>query len=280
MEHVPSVLEDMKKHSVQSNLITYSTMIKGHSQSGNVQAAFAVLEKMRQETSFKPDEIMYNSLLDACAQQSLSSEGLRLLEEMQNNGVQPSNYTLSVVVKLMGRSRKVDQAFNLVRDISRKYGFKPNVHVFTNLMQACCSNRQLARAMDTLETMVREGIYPESRTYSVLTRSCMASNQAEEAVALLRGALGLSGAHPIVARKMCPNLDHAVVNEVLNGLVDRGFTQTLAVPLLTDIKSGKQRVRIDGATQSRVMSSSMDKDKTWGVSTKHITSRPPWAGKN
>merc|ERR550537_1544990 len=96
----------------------------------------------------------------------------------------------------------------------------------------------------------------------------MQSNQAEQAVALLRGALGLPGAHPIVAHKMCSNLDHAIVNEILNELVNRGFTQTLAVPLLTDIKSGKQWVRIDGATQSRVMSSSMDKDKTWGVNTK------------
>jgi pentatricopeptide repeat protein len=269
MEHVPSLLQDMKKRSIQPNLITFSTLIKGHSQSGDVQAAFALLEKMKEETQLKPDEIMYNSLLDACAQHSLTSEGLRLLEEMQGNGVQPSNFTLSVVVKLMNRSRRIDQAFTIVREISQKYGFKPNVHVYTNLIQACCSNRQLSRAMETLDTMVREGINPESRTYAVLTRASMLSSQVEQAVALLRGALGLSGAHPIVNQKICSSIDHAIVNELLNGLVDRGYTQALAVPLLTDIKASKQRVHIDGATQSRVMSSSMEKDQTWGVSSKY-----------
>jgi pentatricopeptide repeat protein len=267
MEHVPKLLEDMKSLAIEPNLITYSTMIKGHSNSGDVQAAFASLDKMKQETSLKPDEIMYNSLLDACAQQSLSSEGLRLLDEMQSNGVKPSNYTLSVVVKLMNRSRRVDQAFALVRDISQKYGFKPNVHVYSNLILACCSNRQLSRAMDTFEEMIREGVDPESRTYSVLVRACMLGNQPEQAVSLVRGALGLQGACRAI-RKPCPNLESAVLNDILNGLVDRGLTRTLAVPLLTDTKSSKQRIRVDAATQSRVMSSSMDKDKTWGANTR------------
>jgi pentatricopeptide repeat protein len=268
MEHVPRLLEDMKKQAIQPNLITFSTIIKGHSQTGDIQAAFAVLDRMRQETSLTPDEIMYNSLLDACAQQSLSSEGIRLLEEMEGSGVQPSNYTLSVVVKLMNRSRRVDQAFSLVRDISEKYGFKPNVHVYTNLIQACCSNRQLSRAMSTLETMVQEGVSPENRTYAVLTRASMLSNQPEQAVALLRGALGLHGAHPAVARKACPNIESGVVNDVLNGLVDRGFAKSLAVPLLTDIRAGKQRIRIDSAIETRLMSSSMEKELPWRSNTK------------
>jgi pentatricopeptide repeat protein len=268
MEHVPSLLEDMKAYSIQPNLITYSTIIKGLSQAGDVNGAFGALDRMKEETNLKPDEIMYNSLLDACAQQSLTSEGLRLLEEMQSNAVQPTNFTLSVVVKLMNRSRRVDEAFRLVREISQKYGFQPNVHVYTNLIQACCSNRQLSRAMDTLETMIQEGVNPESRAYAILARACMLSNQAEQAVSLLRGALGLPGAHPIVARKTCPNLDPAIVGEILHGLVDRGFTQTLAVPLLTDIKCGKQRIRVDAAIESKVMSSSTDNERPWRANAK------------
>merc|ERR1719174_973161 len=131
MESVSDLLEDMKKHGARPNLITFSTMIKGHCQSGDIQTAFSLLEQMKRETSLKPDEIMYNSLLDGCAQNSLIDEGLRLLAEMQAEGVQPSNFTLSVLVKLMNRARKLDQAFSLVRELSQKYNFKPNVHVYT-----------------------------------------------------------------------------------------------------------------------------------------------------
>merc|ERR1719174_2803129 len=263
MESVSDLLEDMKKHGARPNLITFSTMIKGHCQSGDIQTAFSLLEQMKRETSLKPDEIMYNSLLDGCAQNSLIDEGLRLLAEMQAEGVQPSNFTLSVLVKLMNRARKLDQAFALVREISQKYNFKPNVHVYTNLIQACTSSRQLSRAMEMLETMVKDNVQPESRTYTLLVRGSMSSYNAEQAVALLRGALGLSGAHRVVSQAQCPNLDSALVNETLNALVDRGFTQALAVPLLTEIKSVKQRVNVDASTQRRVMSSSMGEDKAW-----------------
>ena len=76
MDSVPDMLQSMRKHCVKPNLITYSTMIKGYCQSGDIQTAFALLEEMRRETSLKPDEIMYNSLLDGCAKEQRIDEAL------------------------------------------------------------------------------------------------------------------------------------------------------------------------------------------------------------
>merc|ERR1719502_1161685 len=104
----------MTEQCVKPNIITFSTMLKGHCQNGNIQEGFSILEQMKKEAHLKPDEIVYNSLLDGCAQNNLVDEGLRLLEEMQNQGVHPSNFTLSLLVKLMNRARKLEQAFSLV----------------------------------------------------------------------------------------------------------------------------------------------------------------------
>merc|ERR1719482_812621 len=147
MERLPEILESMKASGTKPNVITYSTMLKGHCQNGNIQAGFAILQQMKKEKGLKPDEIMYNSLLDGCAQNNLVDEGLRLLEEMQSEGVQPSNFTLSILVKMMNRARRLDQAFSLVEQITTKYNFWPNVHVYTNLIQACISNQQFNRGM-------------------------------------------------------------------------------------------------------------------------------------
>merc|ERR1719407_37593 len=155
MEHLSKIQEHMKTNHVQPNVITYSTMLKGHCQNGNIQEGFAILEQMKKDTRMKPDEIMYNSLLDGCAQNSLIDEGLRLLEQMQTEGVPPSNFTLSILVKLMNRARRLDRAFSLVEEITKKYHFKPNVHVYTNLVQACASNQQLSRGLDVLEQMIQ-----------------------------------------------------------------------------------------------------------------------------
>merc|ERR1719472_740090 len=117
MEHLPTLLEDMKTHGAKPNVITYSTMLKGHCQNGDVQSGFQILEQIKNDPCLKPDEIMYNSLLDGCAQNNLVDEGLQLLEDMQSEGVYPSNFTLSILVKMMNRARRVDQAFAVVQDI-------------------------------------------------------------------------------------------------------------------------------------------------------------------
>merc|ERR1719355_177167 len=171
MEQIPDILEDMKKHRIKPNVITYSTMLKGHCQNGDIQTSFLILEQMKKDARLKPDEIMYNSLLDGCAQNNLVDEGLRLLEEMQIEGVTPSNFTLSILVKLMNRARKLDQAFTIVETITKKYHFRANVHVYTNLVQACISNQQLPRGVALLEQMVKERITPDTRTYAILVRN-------------------------------------------------------------------------------------------------------------
>jgi len=256
MDHLPRIQEDMKLNDARPNVITFSTMLKGHCQSGDVTSGFKILEQIRKDPQLKPDEIMYNSLLDGCAQNNLVSEGLRLLEEMQAEQIWPSNFTLSILVKLMSRARRLDQAFSLVEDITKKYNFRPNVHVYTNLVQACVFNQQLPRGVGLLEQMIGDWVAPDGRTYAILLRASLSKGLFEQAAGLLRGALGLSGALPFLQQRiaMCPSLDHGLVNEALASLAERGHAKDLAVPLLTEIRQNMPKVRIDVATQRKVMS--------------------------
>merc|ERR1719253_1588984 len=104
MDRVPQLLQDMKASKVEPDIITYSTIVKGYCQAGDVDRAFEVLEEMKRDSKFAPDEILYNSLLDGCAKQHRVDEALSLLEDMKASGTAPSNYTLSILVKLMGRA--------------------------------------------------------------------------------------------------------------------------------------------------------------------------------
>merc|ERR1719375_2194837 len=49
--------------------------------------------------------------------------------------------------------RRLGQAFEILEDISSRHGFRPNVQVYTCLMQACISNRKLDRALALHDTM-------------------------------------------------------------------------------------------------------------------------------
>jgi|EP00927_Polykrikos_kofoidii_P041288 pentatricopeptide repeat protein len=255
MDRVPALLDDMTALGVAPNVITYSTMIKGHCQSGELPSALALLRRMKSETRLKPDEIMYNSLLDGCAQGSHVDEGLRILAEMQREGVPPSNFTLSVLVKLMSRSRRLDRAFEVVEEMSTKYHIRLNVHVFTNLIQACVSNRDPIRAMQVLAQMLAEGIHPDNRTFTILIRMSLQYDLPEQAAGLLRAALGLpdvpelSGIHP-KSNMICDRLDYSLVNEALQGLAEN---KELVIPLFGDIRQHKPNIRIEASTHHRIM---------------------------
>merc|ERR1719301_447708 len=109
MDRVSQLLEDMKTNRVDPDIITYSTIVKGYCNSGDVDRAFQVLKEMKRDGIYAPDEILYNSLLDGCARQGRVDQALRLLEDMRCSGVAPSNFTLSILVKLLGRSRRLNQ---------------------------------------------------------------------------------------------------------------------------------------------------------------------------
>jgi len=278
MDRLPSILESMKAFGVKANVITYSTMLKGHCQNGDIQTGFSILEQMRKDAHLKPDEIMYNSLLDGCAQNNLVEEGLRLLEEMQAEGVKPSNFTLSILVKLLNRARRLEQAFDIVAEITKKYHFHANVHVYTNLVQACVSNQALNRGMGVLERMVGERVVPDNRTYAILVRANISKGIFDQAVGLLKGALGLPGALPFLQQSIavCPNLDDALVNETLASLADRGQASAHAVPLLQCIKQSAPKVRIDAATQRKIMDPCLPADSNVRQQGKGQGKGRPW----
>merc|ERR1719326_2377634 len=105
MNRVPALLEDMKMATppIEPDIVTYSTIVKGFCNAGNLDRALKVLDDMKAGGKYTPDEVMYNSLLGGCAKAHRPDEAIQLLKDMKKHGVAPSNYTLSMLVKLMSR---------------------------------------------------------------------------------------------------------------------------------------------------------------------------------
>merc|ERR1719214_215722 len=98
------------------------------------------------EAQIEPDIITYSTIVKGYCCEGDVDRALRVLDEMKAGGVVPSNYTLSILVKLLGHARRLSQAFRMVEELSEKHGFRPNVQVYTCLVQACFLNRRLEKA--------------------------------------------------------------------------------------------------------------------------------------
>merc|ERR1719231_568014 len=63
VDQMPRIQEEMEKLGVRPNLITYGAMLKGYCRMGDVQTGFTILRRMKEDSSARPDEIVYNTLL-------------------------------------------------------------------------------------------------------------------------------------------------------------------------------------------------------------------------
>eukprot|EP00927_Polykrikos_kofoidii_P022814 TRINITY_DN21181_c0_g1_i1.p1 TRINITY_DN21181_c0_g1~~TRINITY_DN21181_c0_g1_i1.p1 ORF type:complete len:805 (-),score=97.16 TRINITY_DN21181_c0_g1_i1:309-2723(-) len=195
MSRVPQLLDSMSCQNIEPTLITYCAILKGYCRGNQIESAFELVETMRRTTSLVPDEIMYNTLLDGCARSGLFNRGLQVLAEMEAAHVNPSNFTLSLLMKLAGRSRQLETAFELFENIPRRFHFQPNVHAYANLILACLQHHALPRAMALLDKMAQVRMRPDSRLYGMLIRACISSGDLRTAEGLVRAAFGLKGGY-------------------------------------------------------------------------------------
>jgi len=231
MQNAAQLLEDMKALSppVEPDIVTYSTLIKGFCYSGSLDRALQVFHDMKKDSKCAPDEVMFNSLLGGCAKEFRLEEALQLLNDMRKSGIAPSNYTLSMLVKLMCRCRRLDQAFSVLEDISKEYNFRINIQVYTCLIQGCFHNGQFEKALTVYEKILSEGLAPDATTYTVLIRGCLRANNLEKASMLAKKAhdtgVGLNAGcleEVIAALGGSCNKSHAALLDDLRDLAPAG----------------------------------------------------------
>merc|ERR1719171_2336379 len=236
MDRVPALLEDMKAADppAEPDIVTYSTIIKGFCQSGSLDQALKILKDMQSDGKFSPDEVLYNTLLDGCAREQRADDALKLLDDMRKGGVTPSNFTLSMLVKLMGRCRRLNKAFTLVDDLSAECGLKVNIQVYTCLIQACFNSRQPAKAIAVYNRIIDESLRPDEMTYSCLVSGCLKAGLIDKAVHLVKCAHGV--AHPR-SKGAPPGVSSRCMSDVMNALGGSNSTEGRA--LLADVADGK-----------------------------------------
>jgi pentatricopeptide repeat protein len=210
MDTASKLHEEMVDMNVLPDLITYSTLIKGYSVCGELDKALQLFTTMRNK-GIRPDAIVFNSLLDGCARKQMPALCEQVVADMEAAGVVPSNHSASILIKLYGRCKNLDAAFKVIDEMPKKFGFQANNAVYTCLMSACIANGRLEQAMELRTRMLKEGVYPDEKTYSTLLRGALRANSVELSVLLINAAVD-QGSSRNSARYL---LDDELVKSVL-----------------------------------------------------------------
>jgi pentatricopeptide repeat protein len=244
LKRIPKLLEDMRAATppIEPDMITYSTIIKGYCCAGDLDKSLTLLKEMEAGGQFLADEVMYNSLLDGCAKQQRLEEALSLLKRMRKANIAPSNYTLSIMIKLLGRSKRLTQAFEMLKDMTANNAFRPNIQVYTCLMQACFHNKQLGQALALHDKCVDENCKLDEMAYTSLARGCIQAGALDKAVQVVRCANAIPGHGLRIAAGPAPGIDARCVEDLVKKLHSSGkavVARSLVVELERKRHKGK-----------------------------------------
>eukprot|EP01018_Ginkgo_biloba_P034181 Gb_33061 [translate_table: standard] len=115
------------------NVVSWSAMIAGYGMHGYGEEALALFSQM-QQTSVKPDDITFVSVLSACSHAGLVEEGWQYFNSMiQDYCITPREEHYACMVDLLGRAGCLDEA----QDFIAKMPSEPGACVLGALLGAC-----------------------------------------------------------------------------------------------------------------------------------------------
>mmetsp|Transcript_95487 Transcript_95487/g.269879 ORF Transcript_95487/g.269879 Transcript_95487/m.269879 type:complete len:630 (-) Transcript_95487:91-1980(-) len=231
VDRVNVLFSQMKSEGLTPTVCTWSRLAKGYCLRGDVKKAVEIMEQMRSSTGLKPDEIFYNTLLDACAEQGLVADGLGLLERMEREGVPASKYTLSILAKMLVRAGKIERALSQVEELSRRHGLEISANIFTTLLGACAEHGDSRTAESVLKKMAAKGAKPDRRAFTTLVKRFLSMGTTAEALEAARRVLRVAGN----ARTLQGLLDRQALQEALTIRASTDGVEEVK-PLLDEVK--------------------------------------------
>jgi pentatricopeptide repeat protein len=105
----------------ERNFISWNSMVTGFSQNGQGKQSLAVFNRML-EAEVQPTNVTFLAVLTACSHAGLVSDGRRILESMQDHGVEPRAEHYASFIDALGRNRQLEEASEFIKGLPSRIG--------------------------------------------------------------------------------------------------------------------------------------------------------------
>ena len=199
MDKVLKIVNMMQQYKIFPDNYTYTTIIKGlnknsllknnQNQMNNtspitannitttnpeifsnieLDLAFRLFNHVRQNS--KPDEILYNCIMDACLRFNKIDKMLEMYQEMVQIGIKPSSITCGIVIKAYGMKGDLNSALNIYYKMKKEKIEISNI-TYGCLINACIKNNDLNKAFELYESLKNESYEMNTILYTTLIKA-------------------------------------------------------------------------------------------------------------
>lgn len=148
----------------KQDVASWNILLTGCAQRGQGELAETLFSRMM-ISGVKPDEITFISLLCACSRSGMIPEGLKYFDDMKNKYcIAPNLKHYACVVDLLGRSGKLDAAFQFIQEMP----LEPDAAIWGALLNSC----RIHRNVDHGELAARHIIEMDKESMGYFTLLC------------------------------------------------------------------------------------------------------------
>ncbi len=153
-----------KSYEIEPDIYTYSTLLKSiknyEPDQKNIERAFEILKivKLSKTKGIKPDEILYNCILDTCVKYNKMEQAQAVFNDMKDATIQPSKITYAIMIRGYGNDYNLDKAFEIFNEMKAK-NVQPNEIIYGCLLNACVKCSKIEKACE---------LYDEIQNFSAM----------------------------------------------------------------------------------------------------------------
>jgi len=143
-------------YAVEPDIYTYSTLLKSiknyEPDQKNIERAFEILKivKLSKTKGIKPDEILYNCILDTCVKYGKMEQAEVVFNDMKDAMVTPSKITYAIMIRGYGNDSNLNKAFIIFNEMKSK-NIVPNEIIYGCLLNACVKCSKIEKACEIYE---------------------------------------------------------------------------------------------------------------------------------
>lgn len=179
------IFQAMQEMEVAPDSFTYSILLNGLKTGGVpdsvIRSTLASLKEIIPISTFKMDEVFFNSILDVCSKYEL----WKLMEEfyqiMKDHKLEGSHVTFGILIKAMGKQERYTEAEELFTKMVN-LGLRVNDVTYGCILDACAKGGNMKSARKIYSGLEKTGLNLNSIVFTTLIKGYMRSGQCTEAI--------------------------------------------------------------------------------------------------
>ncbi|KAL1567744.1 pentatricopeptide repeat-containing protein, mitochondrial [Salvia divinorum] len=226
------LFDEIPQHGVEHNVKSLNALLMSCIMAGEYGEMKRIFSEFPAKYSVEPDLDTFNTVLKGFCESGSSNSAYSVLAEMERKGIQPNATTFSVVVAGFYKEEKLSD-LEKVTEVMKKFGVKHGLGVYNAKIQSLCKLKKSDEAKKLLEELVDKKIKPNCMTYGHLIYGFCKEGKLEEAKALFKEMVDRklkpgSESYFYLAQYLCKGKDFEAALDIYKECIAKGWVPRIA----------------------------------------------------